>query len=89
MIDSKIKYNARTLLDNFTKFETVVTANMYLKIFVHISALSKYLQSQNMNVLQAHRMVETTLENLKQFSRSSFLVIEAAKQFSNWDNNYF
>lgn len=29
-VKSKIKYNARTLLDNFTKFETIVTANMYL-----------------------------------------------------------
>lgn len=25
----------------------------------------------------------------KQFSRSSLLVVEAAKQFSNWANNYF
>lgn len=88
-LNSKIKYNARTLLDHFTKFETIVTANMYLKIFVHTSALSKYLQTQNMDVLQAHRMVETILESLKQFSRSSLLVYEAAKKFSNWANNYF
>jgi len=88
-LNSKIKYNVRTLLDNFTKFETIVTANMCLKIFVHTSALSKYLQTQNMDVLQAHRMVETTLESLKQFSRSSLLVVEAAKKFSNWANDYF
>ncbi|CAI6377054.1 unnamed protein product [Macrosiphum euphorbiae] len=34
-------------------------------------------------------MVETTLESLKQFSRSSLIVYEAAKKFSNWANNYF
>jgi len=88
-LNSKIKYNARSLLDNFTKFETIVTANMYLKIFVHTSALSKYLQTRNMDVLQAHRMVKTTSESLKQFSRSSLIVYEAAKKFSNWANNYF
>jgi len=42
-----------------------------------------------MDVLQAHRIVETTLESLKQFSRSSFLVYEAPKNFSSWANNYF
>jgi len=29
--NSQIKYNARTLLDNFTNFETIATANMYFK----------------------------------------------------------
>lgn len=42
-----------------------------------------------MDILQAYRMVKTTLESLKQFSSSSFLIVEAAKQFSNWVDNYF
>lgn len=42
-----------------------------------------------MDVLQAHCLVETTLESLKQFSRCSLIFYEAAKKFSNWANYYF
>jgi len=54
-----------SLLDKLIKFETVLTGQMYLKLFEFTSLLSKYLQTNGMDVIQTHWMVLKTNEELK------------------------
>ncbi|KAL4120273.1 hypothetical protein QTP88_012995 [Uroleucon formosanum] len=47
---------AMSLLQSLTKFKTILTAQLYLKIFQRITPLSKYLQTDGMFILQAQQM---------------------------------
>jgi hypothetical protein len=85
--NAKIRDTAQTLLDKFIKFETVVTAKLYLRIFQHTGSLSNYLQTTGMDALQAYRNVDCTVQLLKNISRDFNGVLDSAKQFVAWANN--
>lgn len=51
--NSDTRSTAATLLKSLVKYETILTAQLYLKIFSHTTSLSKYLQTGGMYVLQA------------------------------------
>ena len=48
---------ARTLLERFLKYDTILTAVVFSRIFEITSPLSKYLQTNGLNILQAWRLV--------------------------------
>jgi hypothetical protein len=85
--NGKIRDTAQTLLDKFIKFETVVTAKLYLRIFQHTGSLSNYLQTAGMDALQAYRNVDCTVKLLKNISRDFDGVLDSAKRFVSWANN--
>jgi hypothetical protein len=85
--NAKIRDTAQTLLDKFIKFETVVTAKLYLRIFKLTGSLSNYLQTTGMDILQAYRNVDCTVKLLKNISRDFDGVLDSAKQFMAWANN--
>ena len=76
--NAKIRDTAQTLLDKFIKFETVVTAKLYLKIFQHTGSLSNYLQTTGMDARQAYRNVDCTVKLLKNISRDFDGVLDSA-----------
>lgn len=77
---------AMSLLQSLTKFETILTAQLYLKIFQRTTPLSKYLQTDGMFILQAQQMVSSTLEFLKKEARNFEDILKAGKHFVKWAN---
>lgn len=71
LISSSEKFNkntrsdALTLLNSLTKFEIIITANIYLKIFQTTTPLSNYLQTSGLDFMQAHRLVRSSIDTLK------------------------
>lgn len=69
------------------KYETILTAQLYLKIFSRTTSLSKYLQTEGMYLLQAPNLIDSTVDVLKKKSRNFGDVLDAAKLFVSWANN--
>lgn len=80
------KYKATTYLKDLTNFETIITAQLFLKIFQNTTPLSKYLQTNGMCILQAKTMIKTTLKTLKNESRNFQNIYESALKFVSWAN---
>lgn len=65
-----VRYRAKTLIDSLLKYETILTAHVFLQIFVSTTPVSLYLQTKGMNVMQAFTMVNKTIDDLKNQSRN-------------------
>lgn len=88
LISSSEKFNkntrsdALTLLNSLTKFEIIITANIYLKIFQSTNPLSNYLQTSGLDFIQAHRLVRSSIDTLKKQSRCFEDIYETSKTFA-------
>lgn len=71
------------------KFDTIITAQLFLFIFKSTTPLSNYLQTSGMDLLQSYKMVENTIKTLKDVSRKFIDVYERAKYFSSTMNVIF
>ena len=78
---------ARTLMEKMTKFETILTAATFNRIFAITTPLSEYLQTSGLDVLQSWRMVESALGKLEGISRYFSTVLEVATQFATNSNS--
>ncbi|KAI4804154.1 hypothetical protein KUCAC02_025791, partial [Chaenocephalus aceratus] len=81
-----IRVMARGYAESLLKYETILTAQIFLRIFEHTSPLSKYLQTAGLDILSAHRMVASTQDTLKSLGRDFESVKKAADTFVNWTN---
>lgn len=65
------KYNAetrgkaQTYLDDFLKFKTILTAQIFLRIFEKTTSLSEYLQTEGADILKAYNMVQSTIKDIQ------------------------
>lgn len=80
-IKSDIRYKSKGLLESLCKYETILTAQTFLRIFKYTTHLSKYLQTRDLDLLQAHRMVTNTISSIKDISRDFSATKEAADKF--------
>ena len=55
-----VRARARGFKEGLLKYETILPAQLFLRVFEQISPLSKYLQTKGMEILSAHRMVTAT-----------------------------
>ncbi len=78
-----IRAKARGFKDGLLRYETVLTAQIFLRIFDHTMPLSKYFQTEMMDILSAHRMVIATHESI---ARDFISVRAAADTFVKWTN---
>lgn len=60
----KTKFMARTLLEKWTKFDTIMTAKVLLDLFEVTSIVSCYLQYKHLDYLKAWAKVNTLLEQV-------------------------
>ena len=74
-------------MDKMRKFETILTAATFNRIFTITTPLSEYLQTSRLDILQAWRMVESAIEQLEGITRDFPTVLEVATQFSKNANN--
>ena len=74
-------------ISKVSSFETIVTAQVFLRIFSYTSLLSKYLQTIQLDLLSVQRMVECLLQNMNILRNDFQTCHEAAKQFVEWAND--
>lgn len=79
-----IRSNARSLLGRLTSYETTLTAMTFLQIFKLTTPLSDYLQTSNLDYIQAYRKIVVTEKLLKQNQRNFTPISTAAKIFINF-----
>ncbi|KAL6471397.1 hypothetical protein MHYP_G00200470 [Metynnis hypsauchen] len=82
-----VRVRARSFIVALLRYETTITAQIYLRIFEQTSPLSKYLQTEGMDILTAHRMVVATQKNLQGMDRDFVPVKTAADRFVQWAND--
>jgi len=83
------RYMAKNLKEVLLKYETILTAQMYLRIFKKTTPLSKYLQGHGVNIISAYQMVKQTLYDLQDFARQFHSIKEAANTFVEYTNKKF
>nr|XP_054590119.1 52 kDa repressor of the inhibitor of the protein kinase-like [Nothobranchius furzeri] len=81
-----VRAKARGFKESLLKHETVLTAQIFLRVFEQTTPLSKYLQSKGMDILSAHHMVTVTQDSLKSIARDFPTVKEAADRFVKQTN---
>jgi len=88
-MNSDTRFNANVYLQMLIKFDTIITAQLFLFIFKSTTPLSNYLQTSGMDLLQSYKMVENTIKTLRDASRKFIDVYEKAKYFSSAMNVIF
>jgi hypothetical protein len=81
-----IRSNAQGYKDALLKYETILTAEVFLRIFEQMSPLSKYLQTSGMDIVTAQHLVTGTEDNLRKCARDFECVKRAADNFVEWAN---
>lgn len=79
--NQEVRFKAQMYRDSLLRYETVLTANIYLRIFASTTTITLYLQSKGMNVIQAFNMIKSTLNTLKSQSRNFDAVLEVTNKF--------
>ena len=86
-----IKYpaliKAKGFIEILLKYETILTAQIFLRIFEYTTPLSKYLQTSGMDILSANRMVVNTHDILQNLKGDFNGVKDAADTFVKWAND--
>lgn len=78
--------SAHGFIEALLKYEMALTALIFLRIFEQTSPLSKYLQTEGMDIQSAHRMVRTTHECLRSMSRDFVSIKAVVDRFVQWAN---
>lgn len=98
--DSKTKFTARTLLQNWSKFDVIMTAAIYLDIFNISSPISKFLQSTSLNYLTAFNMINNLHKEIRSrrdnadsifinlYSKVKHFIIEINKELELNNSNF-
>ena len=80
-----MRAKAKGLIEGLLRYETVLNAQTFLRIFEQTSPLSKYLQTRGMDIT-AQCLVEGTEEGLRECARDFEGVKCAVDEFVKWAN---
>ncbi|MGH0175548.1 UNVERIFIED_CONTAM: hypothetical protein FKN15_019912 [Acipenser sinensis] len=81
-----VRVKTRGFTEALLRYEMILTAQIFLRIFEFTSPLSRYLQTSGMDILSAVRMVVATQDNLKGIARDFYAIKAAADTFVQWAN---
>ena len=70
-------------------YEVIFTAFVYLRIFKCTTPLSDYLQTNDLDAVQARRQVSMVKKNLVAISRDFPQLLESVSSFVQWANKQF
>lgn len=85
--NSKARNDALSLLKKFCSFETVLVAMMFLQIFKITTPLSDYLQTPNLDFVQAYNQISCTYKCILKVKDNFDHVMKAAKNFVNYSKS--
>ena len=77
----KARFDASVMFDNIIRYQHVLTAITYLRIMGITSALSKYLQTSELDFIDAFNMVETMKKNIQQIHCNFAMVVTKTDHF--------
>ena len=83
-INPDTRVTAKNHKDNLLKYENIITAQIFLKIFSITGPLSRYLQTRGLDLLKCNHMLETTIEQLRSIQRDFISIQEATNTFLRW-----
>ena len=78
---SKVRSDAHNLKEYFCRFETILSAFTFIRIFDITTPISDYLQTTGLDVLQAWRMINDAIKKIKEISRDFKSIYLAATAF--------
>ncbi|XP_040911494.1 uncharacterized protein LOC121193318 [Toxotes jaculatrix] len=81
-----VRARAKGYIESLLKRETVLTAQIFLRIFEITSPLSRYLQTSDIDLITAHLLVIGALDRQKTCNRDMDGVTKAANVFAEWAN---
>ena len=76
-----VRAKAKVYLESFCKYETIITAKTFLRIFDITKPLFKYLQTSGLDILKDFHMVSQTFSELKKLVRDFDAVQKVANDF--------
>ena len=82
-----IRYEAECLRENLSKFETVLVAFIYIRIFDITTPVSDYLQTPGLDLLQAWRMINEARDKLSKVARDFAAIYQLSTTFINGVND--
>ena len=82
-----IRYEAKCLRENLSKFETVLVAFIYIGIFDITTPVSDYLQTPGLDLLQAWRMINEARGKLSKVARDFAAIYQLSTTFINGVND--
>jgi hypothetical protein len=85
-LNPDIRSKASNFISYFLKYETILIAHMYMKIFQITGPLSKYLQSSKLDLLKCQQIVTNALVSLKNIQRSMEDIKVSDKYIMNINN---
>jgi len=82
---------ARSLIGNWSKFETIFIAALFIDIFSVTSPVSKYLQTKSINYLQAWAMIDTLKKQIQNKRKDAHILFlfKQCQLFTKNVNFYF
>jgi len=75
------RYEAQKLSENLRKFETIVMVFTFIRIFDITTPVSDYLQTSDLDIMKAWRMINKDTENVEKISRDFSGILETAFNF--------
>nr|XP_047140987.1 uncharacterized protein LOC101238791 [Hydra vulgaris] len=78
---SEVPVKAKGFKEGLLKYDTILTAQIFLRVFQLTTPLSKYLQTVNMDILVAYNMVPKTIDTLKKYLEEFDIVLKATNNF--------
>ncbi|CAI6365579.1 unnamed protein product [Macrosiphum euphorbiae] len=89
--ESKVSFEAQSILQIFLKFDTILVAFVFKTLFKYTTPVSKYLQTVSLDYLTAHQLLkslEKQLSNMAKDSISTFdNILKAALSFASSVND--
>lgn len=86
---SEACFKISELKEGSCKYETILTAQMYLKIFEKTTPLSKYLQDKGINIMTAYQIIKKTLQELRNCACEFSFTKDATDKFIEHTNKCF
>ena len=84
-----VRAKARNLKQSLLKYETILLAQIFLNIFNITEPLSKYLQTQDIDILKSYQLVSSALAQLRAIQRDINNIKLLADGFVKWANEEF
>jgi len=82
-----IRAKANNYLDLLSKYETILTAHIFMNVFSITGPLSRYLQTSGLDLLKCQQMVKSALSQIVKYQRDMENIIAKSDKFVEWVNN--
>jgi len=89
--ESKVSFEAQSILQIFLKFDTILVAFVFKSLFKYTTPVSKYLQTVSLDYLTAHQLLKSLKKQLSNMAKDSIStfdnIFKAALSFASSVND--